>query len=199
MITELSSGIVMIVFNFIILGLQGNVGVAAYGVIANIALVILSIFTGIAQGSQPIISGYFGRGQHTDAKKVYRYGLITAVLFSVLIYLLSVLYEKPIVGIFNKDKDPFLQAIAVQGIRLYFIGFLFAGINVITSAFLSAADRPKPAFLISSSRGFVLIIPVAWLMSALLSMNGVWLSFPVTELLTCFLSFWAVKIKSSQP
>ena len=49
LITEVSSGIVIIVFNVIILGLKGNVGVAAYGVIANLSLVVISIFTGIAR------------------------------------------------------------------------------------------------------------------------------------------------------
>ena len=47
---------VIIVFNVILLGLLGNVGVAAYGVIANLSLVVMAVFTGIAQGVQPIIS-----------------------------------------------------------------------------------------------------------------------------------------------
>lgn len=55
-ITEMASGIVMIVFNTIILHLQGNIGVAAYGVVANLSLVVISIYTGIAQGTQPILS-----------------------------------------------------------------------------------------------------------------------------------------------
>lgn len=56
LVTEVSSGIVMIVFNAIILGLEGNVGVAAYGVIANLSLVVLAMYTGIAQGVQPLFS-----------------------------------------------------------------------------------------------------------------------------------------------
>ena len=55
-ISELASGIVIIVFNFIILGIRGNLGVAAYGVLTNISLVVTSMFTGIAQGMQPIAS-----------------------------------------------------------------------------------------------------------------------------------------------
>ncbi len=62
LITELASGIVIIVFNIIILAIQGNVGVAAYGVIANISFVVASIYTGIAQGMQPIVSSAYGRG-----------------------------------------------------------------------------------------------------------------------------------------
>ena len=49
LVTEVSSGIVIIVFNTIIMALEGNVGVAAYGVIANLSLVIIAIYTGIAQ------------------------------------------------------------------------------------------------------------------------------------------------------
>ena len=56
LISEVSSGIVMIVFNIILLELSGNVGVAAYGVIANLSLVVVSIYTGIAQGIQPLFS-----------------------------------------------------------------------------------------------------------------------------------------------
>ena len=46
--TEISSGVVIIVFNMITMKIAGNVGVAAYGVIANISIVVISIYTGIA-------------------------------------------------------------------------------------------------------------------------------------------------------
>lgn len=82
LITEVSSGIVIIVFNVIILGLKGNVGVAAYGVIANLSLVVISIFTGIAQGMQPLISSAYGRGDSARIRGILRYGLAAAVFIS---------------------------------------------------------------------------------------------------------------------
>ena len=66
LVTEMSSGIVIIVFNFLILGLNGNTGVAAYGILANIALVLVAIFTGIGQGIQPIVSRYTGDSPASD-------------------------------------------------------------------------------------------------------------------------------------
>ena len=60
-INELSSAVVLIVFNLLILRLAGNTGVAAYGIVANLALVAVSVFTGISQGSQPLISVFTGR------------------------------------------------------------------------------------------------------------------------------------------
>ena len=61
-VAEISSGVITIVFNMIILRLAGNIGVAAYGVVANTSLVAVALFNGIAQGSQPLISDYYGRG-----------------------------------------------------------------------------------------------------------------------------------------
>ena len=58
LINEISSGIVLIVFNLLILRLEGDMGVAAYGIVANLALVAVSIFTGISQGVQPMISRF---------------------------------------------------------------------------------------------------------------------------------------------
>jgi Na+-driven multidrug efflux pump len=54
LIVETSSGVVMLIFNLLILNISGNIGVAAYGVIANIALVLTAMYTGISQGIQPV-------------------------------------------------------------------------------------------------------------------------------------------------
>ena len=62
-INELSSGIVLVVFNLLILKFAGNIGVAAYGIVANLALIVLAIFTGVSQGIQPLLSRAFGQGQ----------------------------------------------------------------------------------------------------------------------------------------
>ena len=73
LVTEVSSGIVIIVFNSIIMGLAGNVGVAAYGVVANLSLVVVSVFTGIAQGIQPLVSRGYGRRDSAAVRTLLRY------------------------------------------------------------------------------------------------------------------------------
>ena len=62
---EISSAVIAIVFNFLLLGLAGNVGVAAYGVTANLSVVAMCLFNGLAQGTQPLISESYGKGDHT--------------------------------------------------------------------------------------------------------------------------------------
>ncbi len=80
LLTEVAAGIVMIAFNSLLLAQMGNTGVAACGIIANLALVATSIFTGIAQGSQPLLSRCYGSGHLEEGRKIFRLTL-TGVVF----------------------------------------------------------------------------------------------------------------------
>ena len=75
LISEVASGAVMLVFNMIILNIRGNVGVAAYGVIANLSLVVVSMCTGIAQGMQPLVSRAYGHGDGKQMRQMLRYAV----------------------------------------------------------------------------------------------------------------------------
>ncbi len=184
-ITEMASGIVMIVFNTIILRLQGNIGVAAYGVVANLSLVVISIYTGLAQGTQPILSRVYGYGDYKSQKQILNYALKTMLVISFGIYLFFLLTANPIVSIFNSEQNIQLQEIAVTGLKLYFTAIPFVGFNIILSAYFASTEKGLPAQIISLSRGFLMIIPMAFFLSFILKMTGVWLSFPVTE---CFVT-----------
>lgn len=188
LITELSSGIVILVFNTVILRLEGNLGVAAYGIVVNVALVVISIFSGIAQGMQPIISVNYGSGRMKNVRRVYKYGIITAVLMAAVIYIISYIFAEPIVSAFNEEKDIILQTMAVKGLRMYFTAFLFVGINVITAVYFSSIDRASMSFIISILRGLIVLVPIILIISKLFGMNGVWLSLTAAEMIVCIVS-----------
>lgn len=181
LVTEVSSGVVMIIFNTIILKLTGNVGVAAYGVIANISLVVIAIYTGIAQGIQPLMSRYYGLNQMKSIHQILKYAFIMMLIISILIYGLVFLQATNITHIFNSENNRTLQIIASQGIKLYFLACPFAGFNIIISVYFTSVEYPFPAHMISILRGFIVIIPIAFLLSWIGAMTGVWCSFPVTE------------------
>lgn len=180
-ITEASSGIVMLVFNFIILRLAGNTGVAAYGVIAAISLVVVAIYTGLSQGIQPVISRNYGAKNHEAVQSVLHYALVTMLLLSGLIYALLFFNASPIVSAFNSEHNPALQTMAIQGLKLYFTACPFLGFNIVLATYLISTERPRPAQALSLLRGFFLIMPAAFLLSAVLKMTGIWCAFPATE------------------
>ena len=183
LITEVSSGIVMIVFNTIILGIAGNIGVAAYGVIANLSLVVMSIYTGISQGIQPLLSSGYGTGNRKKIQSVLRYALVSAVLISAVVYVCVFFGADPIAAVFNSEQNATLQSIAVTGLKIYFTACVFAGFNIILSVYFTSTENALPAHIISILRGFVVIIPMAFLLSAAAELTGVWAAFPATELI----------------
>ncbi len=180
-ITEFSSGVIIFLFNMVIMGIAGDIGVAAYGIVANLALVCIAIFTGIGQGVQPVISVNFGAGKIGNVKKTYLLGAGIAFLFGVAFYLIALLIPEQIAFIFNQEQNAELSALTSNGLSLYFIGFLFAGINIVTTSLFASTAHSKPSFLISALRGFVLIIPLVLLLPQAVGINGVWLSSPLTE------------------
>lgn len=192
-INEVSSGVVLIVLNLLILGISGNTGVAAYGVIANLALVALSIFTGISQGSQPLLSKYYGEGKGAKVKEIYGYMVIFSLVVGISLILIAFLAASPLIAVFNSEENKELARIAHKGLQIYFLGFPAAGVNIVTAACKGAMEQAKESFFISVMRGFVCIVFYAILLSNMLGMTGIWLSFPATEATTLILSIFFVR------
>lgn len=181
---EMSSGITTMVFNFLILAIAGNVGVAAYGIVANIAIVATAIFNGVAQGAQPLISNFHGRNDRASMRKTLFLSMFTAFILACLTILLVNLFAEPVIAIFNSERNPEMAAYAMDGIRLYFIGFLFASINIVGTGYLSATEASKWAFAASILRGIAAIIICAFILSFLFGMTGIWLAFSAAEIIT---------------
>lgn len=187
-ISEVSAGVVILVFNRLILNLEGNIGVAAYGVIANVSLVVLSIYNGIAEGVQPLFSRNYGRGKIAENRKLMRYAFLTVFILSFLCYGVISLQAEGITRIFNEEQNITLQQIAVAGLRIYFTGAVFAGWNVVLANYFTAVNQPKPGTVVSLLRGLFLIAPMAVLFAWLWKMTGIWLTFPATEIMVCVLA-----------
>lgn len=181
LVTEAASGMVMIIFNKVILALCGNTGVAAYGIIANLSLVVTAVCTGIAQGMQPLASSAFGKGQRHLLPKLLRYALCTMLAVSLCVCFCIFTFTGPLAGIFNSDRNPQLQKLAEEGLKLYFLSVPFMGFNVILSMFFTSTQTPLPAQLLSLLRGFLLIVPMTFLLAFLAGLTGIWLTMPVTE------------------
>ena len=190
---EISNGIITIVFNFILLNLVGNIAVAAYGVIANTALVGVAMLNGVSQGLQPVASETYGRAQKKDLKKVHIYSLIAAMIIAMTLVVSVLVFAPVIIEAFNSEKSDILAKYAIPGIRIYFIGFIPAAFNIITAGFYSATDRGRESSLIAISRGIVTIIVFALILSRFFGVVGVWSSFFAAEMFTAILCIVLMK------
>lgn len=196
-ITEASSGIVIFLFNLALLQISGNTAVAAYGIIANISLVCISIFTGISQGIQPLVSKSFGRGNTEQTHKFLRYAAMLAVTLAAVMVLCIFLFTPTVVSFFNSEQNTALAQIAENGLQIYVLGFPAAGLNIVLAAYFAAIEKVRESFLISIARGILLILPLILLLPQLFGLGGVWLVFTCTETLVLILSVFFYKSRKT--
>jgi putative MATE family efflux protein len=180
-LNEISGGFVIMAFNYVFLRLSGNLGVAAYGVVANLAIVVVCLFNGLAQGVQPLVSTCYGKQDRVGMRRLLRLGLVTSLIFAVLVYAGSWFGTEALVNLFNSERNPELSRLAGEGLRIYFAGFFFSGFNILLAFYFSASERPLPAFVISAIRGFAVIIPAILILSEIGGMTGAWLAYPIAE------------------
>ena len=195
---EISSAVITFIFNILILGLTGSTGVAAYGVVANLSLVGMAIMNGMAQGAQPMISEYYGKGESDAVKKLLGWALKSAVVVELVMIALVWIFTDPFIAVFNSENNQLLLQYAHTGLRLYFLGFLFAGVNIMLIAYFSATANARPAIIGSLLRGVVAIGICAIVLSRILGMNGVWLSFLASEMITLVIVLILSKHKESR-
>lgn len=199
LVGELSAGLVLAVFNLMILRQAGSVGVAAYGIVANLAIVAISVFNGIAQGAQPLASAAYGAGEISRLRRVHRWAIVLALALAGLIYGAVNSTALPIIALFNGDGNAQLIPIARSGFALYFAGFFFAGPNIVAAAFFSATQRPLPGFWVSITRGCLAIVPLVLVLPIFWGMHGIWLAFVLAEAMACLVALLAARKKSCCP
>ena len=190
---EIASAVTTMVFNFVLLGLDGNTAVAAYGVIANTALVGTAIFNGVSQGLQPLASEAHARGEEHEKHQILVKSIVTGIILSIVLIGGVWFFASDITSAFNSEQSAQLAAYAIPGIRIYFIGFFAAGINIICAGFLSATDHAKESSIVAISRGIIAIIIFALVLPIFLGITGVWLAFPAAEAVTLLLAIFMTK------
>lgn len=189
-LTEMSTGISILVFNQVLLSLSGDIAVAAYGILANILLVALALFTGVAQGVQPLISQATANKEMQKVFYYLHYGFKVSFILALLLYLIVLIFKIPIVAIFNSENNSALAELALNGLPLYFLALFGACFNIILSIFFAAVGKAKQSFIIALLRGYLLILPFVILLGKTFGLTGVWLSLPLSEGLTLVIAIF---------
>lgn len=196
-IIEISSGIVIFIFNLSLLEMIGDVGVSAYSIIANVALVVAAIFTGIAQAIQPIISINFGAKQNDRVEKVRRKALIVAFIIGTIFYLIGIFLPTKIVNIFTTETGEIMN-ITVNGIKYYFISFLIMGLNIVMGAYYQSREYIVASNIISLGRGLIFLMIGIFILPRIFSVNGIWLSSVFAEAVTFISTQIYIKFKTNR-
>ena len=132
------------------------------------------------------------------ARKLLLLGSGTALALAAALYAVLFGFTGPIVAVFNSENSALMAQYAFSGTRIYFLGYFFAGLNIVAAGYLGAVDRPAEASATSLSRGIVAIVACSLVLSALFGMNGVWAAFPASEAITACLTLFLLKRQGGQ-
>lgn len=195
-VTEFSVGVIIFMFNNVLIKVSGDNGVVIYTVIAYVSQLILMTMMGINQGMQPLVSYYHGREENHIHKYILRIALCTAGIASVAAFLIGVLYPNPVVAVFiDPSLDMELYLHGVSAFKLFSFSFLPLGVVIILAGYFTALEKNRPAMTISIGRGIVFVTVCLLVMAALFGETGIWLSMGVSETLALVLAVALYKWK----
>lgn len=180
---EMSSGIVIFIFNNQVLKYIGDVGVTVYSIISNTAIIVSSLSNGISQASQPLLAVNYGAGKYERIHQVKRLGLVISFITGSVFAVVGFCFPDFIVGLFVHPSKEVLE-LAPMAIQMYFISFILMVPNIFYSNYFQSTLQPIYALIICVLRGLVLSGVLVYILPAILGVKGIWLTMIFVESIT---------------
>jgi putative MATE family efflux protein len=182
-IVDVSFGLLIFFFNNQIMRYFNSTYLAVFGAITSVTALIQSLFYGIGQAIQPIVSSNFGAKNLVRVRSILRYSFITAVAMGAAFFSFIVCFPDIMLRIYMHITNEILT-IGPGIVRTYSFAHLLMGMNIVASYYLQSLKQSNNALLISLLRGFVISLALVFLLPAIAGFNAIWLTMPLTELLT---------------
>ena len=173
-ITEFSSGIIIFFFNQAILKYIGEYALVSYTIISYVNTIVVMSMAGIAQGTQPLISYYYGKNESEKYKKLLKYGMVAAAAGSVVAVLICYVGGESIVGLFLKESEASLSIYSVRVLRIFILSFLLAGLNVVLGGYFTSVEKAGFATMISLTRSLIALVISLVFLTAVFGGEAIW-------------------------
>ena len=197
LITEASTGIVILLFNATILRISSQIAVGAYGIITNLSLVGAAIFTGRGPRN-PAGDQRLPRCRKMPRRIRQTFGLaaVIVLLLGSAFVTLGILFRDPLTALFNRENRPRNRPDCPPGIRAVLPASCSSqtGLNIIAVSLTACIQKPKWAFLLSCLRGFAAVIPLLLLLSMFFGLDGVFATVTAAETLTLCVTLIVLRI-----
>ena len=181
-IVSISLSILTVILNKQVVRYGGETALAVFGVAVTFLLLFQSLFAGVGQAIQPIVSTNFGAGFKQRIRDVDKLSMMTALFMGAGFTLIGELFPLQIIRLFI-DATPEILEIAPKIIRIYFLSFLLMGVNIQTIYYFQSVLKAKLATILALLRGLlfsgilVYLLPLAW------GLDGVWWTMGIAEFL----------------
>ena len=186
LLSELSGAISTLVLNLIMMYLVGPDGVSAITIVLYVQFLALAVIIGFSSGLAPVMSYNYGKGDRETMTLVYRTCLFFVLVFSVVVFVFMELFGGVVISLFDNGNQQ-LHDIATTGVMIHSFAYLFMGFNMYASSLFTSLSNGLVSAVISVARTLVLLVPLIVAFGLVLGLDGVWVSIPVTEILTALM------------
>lgn len=168
----------------------GDMAIGAYGIINRLTMLFLMVCMGFNQGLQPIAGYNYGARQYHRVKEVF---LLTAkweILVTSVCFLVSELIPEVAVRLFT--SDPALIKMAAHGMRVMNAAVFMVGFAVVSGNLFQCLGMVKISIFLSLTRQLIFLIPLIYTLPLWLKETGVWVSFPIADLVSSMISLFFI-------
>ena len=165
---------------------SGDLGIGAYGICNRFIFMFIMICMGLNQGMQPIAGYNYGAKQYSRVKEVFWMTAKFATIVTTICFAIGMFIPRLAAGIFTHDEA--LLSMSAEGLRILTIGFPIVGFQMIGTNFFQSLGMVKKSVILSLSRQILFLIPLIYALPLWYESNGVWMSFPISDILSAALT-----------
>ena len=187
LMSNISSSIVSMIYNFQLLKYIGEDGISAYGVLMYVQFVFIAIDIGYSIGCAPIVGFHFGAQNHTELKNMLGKSVKLMCGAGVVMAVLAQVLAAPMARLFV-GYDEVLYRLTCHAFRLFSFAFLFAGFNIFASSFFTALNNGLISAVISFLRTLVLQTSSVILLPLIFGVDGIWYAITAAEIFATTIS-----------
>lgn len=187
LMSNISSSVVSMIYNFQLMKYVGEDGVSAYGVLMYVQFIFVAIYIGYAIGCAPITGYHFGARNHNELKNMLRKSSFLSAVSGVILTILAIALSSPLAKIFV-GYDEELYELTRHAFRLFAYSFLLAGFNIFTSSFFTALNNGAVSAAISFMRTLIFQTSSVLILPMFLGVDGIWWAITVAEFFAFILS-----------
>lgn len=168
--------------------LQGfnEVATGVFGIYYKLQSLFFMPLFGINNATISILA--YNYGARKPKRIVHTLKLATAVAVCIMLVGLAVflLFPQALLGIFNPTEE--FLAIGVKALRILCLPFPVAAICISLGASFQALGKGSYSTIVSLCRQLIVLLPVAYLLSLTGSVDNVWWSFPIAEVMSALVT-----------
>ncbi|MDO4982112.1 MAG: MATE family efflux transporter [Eubacteriales bacterium] len=172
----------LLIINSLVLSVGGSLGMAVMSLIM-VEWALESLFiSGVKQSMMPMISYYYANGDYHGVRAVFNYAFRFLMTAEAALVLLFEVFPQFLPFIFGM-REPEQISAACVGIRIFALSMPLEAFAMLTISYYTAIRNRKTAVVLSVLLGLVATVSVIYPLAHFFGINGVWLSFPVAELI----------------